>query len=140
MCGQRLAVRQAAPTPPAGIEASVAPGIVVSTPMQVGEARPSPRRETEPISDVPILNAPTCPRCGAPTEPRGLFCADCGFKLQTAPTATEQPPKHDAAATHAARLRIKAAGTVDLGGLKGGVSGLNLAKLESMKDVGVAKN
>ena len=38
------------------------------------------------------------------------------------------------------RFIVKAAGTVDLGGLKGGVSGLNLAKLESMKDVGVAKN
>lgn len=38
------------------------------------------------------------------------------------------------------RFIVKAAGTVDLGGLKSGVSNLNLAKLESMKDVGVAKN
>jgi hypothetical protein len=38
------------------------------------------------------------------------------------------------------RFIVKAAGTVDLGGLKGGVSNVNLAKLESMKDVGVAKN
>jgi hypothetical protein len=38
------------------------------------------------------------------------------------------------------RFIVKASGTVDLSGLKGGVSNVNLAKLESMKDVGVAKN
>ena len=39
------------------------------------------------------------------------------------------------------RFVVKAVGTgVDLGGLKGGVNGLNLARLESMKDAGVAKN
>jgi hypothetical protein len=38
------------------------------------------------------------------------------------------------------RFIVKAVGTVDLSGLKGGVTNLNLAKLESMKDVGVAKN
>jgi hypothetical protein len=38
------------------------------------------------------------------------------------------------------RFIVKAVGSVDLTGLKSGVTNLNLAKLESMKDVGVAKN
>jgi hypothetical protein len=39
------------------------------------------------------------------------------------------------------RFIVKAVGSgVDLATLKGGVSGLNLAKLESLKDAGVAKN
>lgn len=38
------------------------------------------------------------------------------------------------------RYVVKATGSMDLAALKDGVNGLNLAKLESMKDAGVAKN